>query len=110
MQSVNLEELGLRIKDRRERLNLSQQTLAEKSGVYSTTIGRIERGDLCPSIDIIFRLAISLGVSIDYLCGNEYVVSQDELILLSPALKLSNEDYELVTKIAKYLSELLKNR
>lgn len=46
---------------------LSRQDLAESAGVNVQTIGFIERGDYSPSLELAFKLAYSLGVSIEQL-------------------------------------------
>ena len=49
---------------RRRDLNLTQQTLAEKSGVAQTEISRIERGRKSPTLDTFSRLASSLRLEL----------------------------------------------
>jgi len=51
---------------RREK-NLSQQVLAEKTGLSVVQIRRYEAGKSQPTLDVIRRLAIVLGVSADAL-------------------------------------------
>lgn len=43
------------IKSRRNELGLSQRTLADISGVPQTTISRIERGAVVPSLQVLIR-------------------------------------------------------
>jgi transcriptional regulator with XRE-family HTH domain len=56
--------LGLRIKDLRERLNLSQEQLAERAGLHVTYISGIERGRRNPGLNILASLAKALKASL----------------------------------------------
>lgn len=103
----SLIELGNRVKRRREHLNLTQKELAQKSGVVQSTIGRIERADLNASIENISRLATALEVSIDYLCDNESVTPENNLITINSSLNLSKKDYEFIISIVEHMVKLL---
>ena len=52
------------LKDIREERNLIQADLAEAIGSCSQTIGRIERGERNPSLEIAIRLAHYLKVPV----------------------------------------------
>lgn len=56
-------KFGGRIRYLRLKINLSQEDLADRSGLDRTYIGGIERGERNPSLKNIIRLAASLGVS-----------------------------------------------
>jgi transcriptional regulator with XRE-family HTH domain len=55
--------MKINIKERRESLGLSKYRLAELAEVHRSTIGRIEKGEMFPSSDILQRLAKALKVS-----------------------------------------------
>lgn len=62
--------LGERIERRRKRLGLTQQQLAERTGIQQTLISRLERGaNSNPHADVLKRLAIALQCSTDWLLG-----------------------------------------
>ena len=50
------------LKDIRKSKHLTQEALARKSGVSLPTVGRIERGENCPSITTAQRIAAVLGI------------------------------------------------
>jgi transcriptional regulator with XRE-family HTH domain len=62
--------LGTRVRERREAIGMTQQDVAEKTGIQQTLISRIERGvNANPHADVLLRLARALHCSIDWLVG-----------------------------------------
>lgn len=61
--------LAGRMREERRRLGISQEELAEKTGLHRTYIGSIERGERNVSIDNIERIAKALGVKAADLLG-----------------------------------------
>lgn len=59
--------VGKRLREIRIEKGLGQENLALSAGVHPTYIGRLERGEKCPTIDTIFRIARSLDVSAAFL-------------------------------------------
>jgi transcriptional regulator with XRE-family HTH domain len=63
-------KFGTIVKELREKRGWTQQELATQAGVPYMTIWRIEAGThRYPRMDIAKRLARTLGVSLDVLCG-----------------------------------------
>ena len=58
---------GKQITDVRKEKNMSQDQLAKILGTTPTTIGRYERDEVKPSIDVAVKIAEALEVSLDYL-------------------------------------------
>lgn len=54
--------VGLRIRNCREAKNISQEQLANKAGLATGTIGKIERGINNPKTDTLLRIAHELDV------------------------------------------------
>lgn len=64
----------------RKKKKLSQSELAKRVGTIAVTIGRYERGEIKPSIDIATKIADVLDVSLDYLVGNTDTVLEKSLL------------------------------
>jgi len=61
--------IGEHISLLRKRKKLSQAALGKQIGTSGDIIGRYERDIITPSIEVIMKIADSLGVSIDFLVG-----------------------------------------
>jgi len=57
------------IADLRKAKGWSQADLANKTDISQVMVGKYERGDAIPSIEVAKRIADSLEVSLDYLVG-----------------------------------------
>ena len=64
--SINREELsykiGARIRDFRNARNMSQETLALNSGMHPAYLGKVERGEKCPTVDTLHKLCTGLKI------------------------------------------------
>ncbi len=58
-------ELGKRIVSARKKRNMSQERLAAESGVDRSHMGFIEQGRRRPTIPTLYRIAKSLGLSLE---------------------------------------------
>ena len=71
--------------------------LARQIGVSKEMVGRYERNEAIPSLDIAKRLSKSLGVSLDYLVGNiKEEIDRVTLQRLRNINNLSEENKKLV--------------
>jgi transcriptional regulator with XRE-family HTH domain len=62
--------IGEHLKDARVRAGLTQQELADKSGLTQTTVARVERDAVQPEVSTLRKLAEALDVSIGKLLGD----------------------------------------
>lgn len=60
---------GEKITRLRKGLKWSQDDLAKKVGTSAPIIGRYERNEIKPSIDVALKIANALEVTLDYLVG-----------------------------------------
>lgn len=80
-------KFGEAIKEKREKLGLTQQELAEKLFVSRQTVCRWENGTRCPDLIMSKKIALVLGISLDELIPGEAV--QDYVPAKEPALDIS---------------------
>jgi len=59
----------------RKKKKLSQAALGKAIGTSGDVIGRYERGDIKPSIEVVSKIANALEVSVDYLIGKTSLVN-----------------------------------
>ena len=67
---------GERLKDIRETCSLTQDTLAEVTGIDRSTLAYYESGRVYPSFNRMCRLASVLCLSLDALLGSEYDIQE----------------------------------
>jgi transcriptional regulator with XRE-family HTH domain len=89
--------LADKIVELRSKKGWSQSELAKRIEVSREIVGRYERNDAMPSIDIAKRLADTFEVSLDYLVGNaEIEIDKASLNRLNEVNKMNPEDKNLV--------------
>lgn len=66
---------GKRIQELRKQRGWSQPELAKKIGTSGAIIGRYERGQMTPSIEVARKLADAFEVTVDYLVGADSLPS-----------------------------------
>jgi transcriptional regulator with XRE-family HTH domain len=62
VSSTAAREFGSRVRAARQRLGISQETLADLSDMHWTAVGRLERGTGNPTLAVILRIAAGLDV------------------------------------------------
>jgi len=69
------------IADLRKAKGWSQADLAKKTDISQVMVGKYERGDAMPSIEVAKKIADALEVSLDYLVGEGVNSKFDKLTL-----------------------------
>lgn len=102
-------ELGKQIRERRKKLGLSQEELAEKLGVGHQALSRIEQGKMAPKMERLPLLAKSLKCSIADLFRFGEEESGDYTERISDLLaSLPNKKREFIYEHLASLAFLLK--
>jgi transcriptional regulator with XRE-family HTH domain len=60
-----LEDIGARLREERERIRISQRELARRLGLSASLISQIESGQSKPSVSTLYGIVTELGVSLD---------------------------------------------
>jgi transcriptional regulator with XRE-family HTH domain len=77
---VHNKRLGLRIREERKRLGLTQAALAEAIDISDTYMGAIERGERSLTLDTLVRLVGRLGVTVDYMLADSVSDSDPNIL------------------------------
>ncbi len=99
---------GDKISQLRKERDLSREDLGKTIGTSAAIIGRYERGDMKPSIEIATKIAKALEVSLDYLVGNSTEIVKDKKVIkrLESIAKMPDEKKaELFNVIDAYLRD-----
>lgn len=73
--------IGVIVTRLRKEKKLSREDLGSVVGTSGAVIGRYERNEITPSVDMANKIAQALDVSLDYLVGNNSVIVTDKKIL-----------------------------
>jgi transcriptional regulator with XRE-family HTH domain len=73
---------GSKMTQIRKDKKLSREELGKLVGTSGAIIGRYEREDMKPSIEMAAKIALSLEVSLDYLVGNSSIEVKDKEMIL----------------------------
>lgn len=96
---MDLTLLGNRIQVAREKMGITQETLAERVDISAGHISVIERGVKATRTDTLVRIANELDVSADYLL-QDLVKRSHESQLLSSIMMLSEADRKRILNVA----------
>lgn len=77
---MNYFEIGQRIRKYRKALGLSQEELAEKSGISVTHMSHIETGNTKLSLTVLVKIAETLQVSTDALLFDNTTATKNTII------------------------------
>lgn len=91
---------GERITLQRKQLKLSQDDLAKKIGTSAPIIGRYERNEIKPSIEVAAKIADELSVTVDYLLtGSGLAMDKKMAHRLELLEQLEEEDRAALLKV-----------
>lgn len=105
MKELDFDFIGQRIKEVRNDKHLTQEYLANATGVNVSHISNIETNKVKVSLTLLVQICNALDVTMDYLLENEYhrPTSIIEKELLNTIKDMKKEKQETLLRIAKVL-------
>lgn len=105
MQQLDFSFIGQRIKEVRTDRKLTQEKLAEITGVNVSHISNIETNKVKVSLTLLVQICNALDTTLDYLLENEYhnPTSVTEKELFNVIKDMQKEKQETLLRIAKVL-------
>ena len=105
MKELDFNFIGQRIKEVRNDKHLTQEYLANVTGVNVSHISNIETNKVKVSLTLLVQICNALDVTMDYLLENEYhnPTSTIEKELLNTVKNMPNDKRETLLRIAKVL-------
>ena len=103
--------IGQRINSLRKQKKLSQAALGKLIGTSGDVIGRYERGDMIPSIEVVLKIANALEASLDYLVGQTSLeIDRQALLRLEDISSLPESERKIVLQVVDSLLRDFKTR
>lgn len=93
-----LQEVGQRMMNRRKKLGLTQEQLAEMSDLTTQFVSYAEAGKRAMRPENLMRIAAALGVSTDYLLTGD-IIDKDKLLLSEKLDKLTDSEVRIIENI-----------
>lgn len=105
MEELDFNFIGQRIREVRNDKHLTQEYVANATGVNVSHISNIETNKVKVSLTLLVQICNALDVTIDYLLENEYhnPTSVVEKELLNTIKGMKKEKQETLLRIAKVL-------
>ena len=93
-----LQDIGRRIMERRRKLGLTQEALAEKGDVTAQFVSYAEAGKRAMRPENLLKIAAALGVSADYLLTGD-IIDKALLLLADKLRRLTPAQVRIVESI-----------
>lgn len=93
-----LQKIGQRIMERRKKLGLTQEALAEKGDVTTQFVSYAEAGKRAMRPENLLKISCALGVSADYLLTGD-IIDKDLLLLSDKLRRLTPSQVRIIESI-----------
>ena len=106
-------KLGEKISKLKKQKKMSQVELYKITGISIDAISKYERGDVLPSVDYANRIAIALGVSLDFLMNDndtEQALDNDMIKRIQEIQNLPNKEKDKVISVIDALIRDFKTK
>lgn len=92
---MNLQNLGRKIRAERQSRGITQEQLAEQIDISTNFMSLIENGRNM-SVEVLVKISIALGVSVDYLLNETVMIHSDKIVdQITQNLASLNDDEKL---------------
>ncbi len=101
LNHLSIMKIGHKIAELRKEKGISRDELGKLVGTSGAVIGRYERDEITPSVEIASKMAEALEVSLDYLVGSSSVIIKDKKMAYRLELleKIRKEDRETILRV-----------
>ena len=98
--------IGKRIKQRRKRLDLTQEEVAERIDISNQHMSNIERAKSIPSTEVLMKLAAALDTTPnEFLLGTSLYPGEEWKAVAEKLRPLGEGQLELVSRFIDWVSE-----
>jgi len=98
---------GKRLLKARKSKGLSQEDIAKTLETKAPVIGRYERDEMNPSIDVATKLSRALDVSLDWLVGNTNI--EVDTAMLDRVIELQNLPADIQDKLFYFIDMTIRD-
>ncbi len=102
---IVLQEIGQRITERRKKLGLTQEALAEKGDMTTQFVSYAESGKRAMRPENLYKICTALNVSADYILTGD-IIDKDLLIISDKLRRLSPSQIRTIEAIIDECIEL----
>ena len=106
--------IGTNIRKCRLKKDISQESLAFSAGIHPAYIGRLERGEKCPTIDTLYKICSALEISVCEILNFEADTKSSDTqakIRIENALKKLPDTQQIkIAEIIENIADLAENK
>lgn len=110
MKEIKFPVVGERFKEALNENHMSQQELAEKTGIGKSSISQYCNGTNCPARDRAEVIGRVLNVNPVWLMGFEVVKDNDVILLVERIKALPKEDQDTFMRLISYIMDKAHDR
>jgi transcriptional regulator with XRE-family HTH domain len=101
--TINYDNLGIRIAQRRRELKMKQYVLAEKTGLSNNHISNVENGHTIPSLEALAKICEALNVTPDYLLLGNIKTNDIPKNIYDNLLLCNKNSLKLISKLVEVI-------
>lgn len=98
-------KIGERIRQFRTKQNLSQEALALASEIHPAYLGRLERGEKCPTVDTLYKISQGLKIPLSELLDVTAEINPTHKAAID---RIENAIYSLSESEAVEIAEIIE--